>query len=75
LGSGTGTLDFAVEDENQYYTWRGAEEADWSVEDVERIENSEEDRFIIYPEDDYFTCEIEAETEEENTGPVNCYCE
>jgi hypothetical protein len=75
LASGTGTLDFAVEGENQYYTWRGTEEADWSVEDVKRIENSEEDRFIIYPEEDYFTCEIEAETDENNTGPVNCYCE
>lgn len=75
IGSGNGTLDFAVEGEDQYHTWRGTEDADWNVEDVDRIENIEEDRFIIYPEKDYFVCKIEAEKEEENTGPVSCYCE
>ena len=43
LGSGTGILDFAVESESGYRTWRGAEDADWEVEDVARIENDDED--------------------------------
>jgi hypothetical protein len=75
LGSGNGTLDFAVEGENQYYTWRGNEDAEWDVENVDRIENAEEDRFVIYPEGEYFVCEIEAEREEGNSGPVHCFCE
>jgi hypothetical protein len=75
LASGTGTLDFAVEDENDYYTWRGSEEADWEVKDVARVENADEDRFVIYPEGEYFVCEIEADGEENNSGPVRCYCE
>ena len=75
LASGTGTLDFAVEGEDDYYTWRGSEEADWEVEDVARVENADEDRFVIYPEGEYFVCEIEADGEENNVGPVRCYCE
>ena len=75
LGSGTGTLDFAVEGESAYYTWHGAEAADWEVDDVATVENDDEDRFIIYPESDYFTCEITADGEEHNTGPVRCWCE
>ena len=75
LASGTGTLDFAVEGERDYYTWRGSEEADWEVEDVARVENADEDRFVIYPEGEYFVCEIEADDEENNVGPVRCYCE
>jgi hypothetical protein len=75
LASGTGTLDFAVEGENDYYTWRGSEEGAWEVEDVARLENTEEDRVVIYPEEDYFVCEIEADGEKNNTGPVYCYCE
>ena len=74
LASGTGTLDFAIEGEEGYYTWRGSEEADWEVKDVESVQNVEEDRFMIYPEDDYFVCEIEAGSEENNLGPVRCYC-
>jgi len=75
LGSGTGTLDFAVEEENSYYTWHGVEDADWTVEGVERVENDDEDRFVIYPKGDSFTCEIEADGEEHNTGPVRCHSE
>jgi len=75
LGSGTGTLDFAVEGESDYYTWHGAEDADWEFNNVDTIENADEDRFIIYPEADYFTCEITADGEEHNTGPVRCWCE
>lgn len=75
LASGTGTLDFAVKGENDYYTWRGSEEADWKVEEVARVENADEDRFVIYPEEEYFVCEIEADSEENNVGPVRCYCE
>jgi hypothetical protein len=74
LASGTGTLDFAVEGEESYYTWRGTEDADWTVEDVGRVENVEEDRILLEPEGDYFTCEITADGEEHNSGPVRCYC-
>lgn len=65
LGSGAGTLDFAVEGENAYYTWEGYEEADWTIENVQRIENDQEDRFIVFPEDDYFTCKITLDDGEE----------
>jgi hypothetical protein len=75
LASSTGILDFAVEGENEYYTWRGSEEADWEVEDVDRVENADEDRFIVYPEEDYFVCNIEADREENNLGSVYCYCQ
>ena len=75
LASGTGTLDFAVKGENDYYTWRGSEEADWEVEDVARVENADEDRSVIYPEGEYFVCEIDADGEENNVGPVRCFCE
>jgi hypothetical protein len=60
LGSGTGTLDFAVEGENGYYTWH--------------VVNVDEDRFEIRPET-VFTCEIPADGEENNEGPVRCWCE
>ena len=56
LGSGTGTLDFAIEGEDVFYTWEGGEDADWDVEDVKSIENADEDRFLIFPEEKYFTC-------------------
>lgn len=75
LGSGTGTLDFAVGGENSYYTWEGSEDADWTVEDVAHVENVEEDRFILHPKGEYFTCEIDADAEEENKGPVRCWCD
>ncbi len=74
LVSGTGNLDFSVSGEDSYYTWWGSEDSDWDVSDVERVENIEEDRIILYPEGDFFICEIEADREEENTGPVRCYC-
>lgn len=75
LGSGNGTLDFAVKGEEDYYTWNGVEDADWDVEDVARVENVEEDRFIMYPADETFTCEIGASKDEFNHGPVHYYCE
>jgi len=75
LASGTGILDFAVEGENDYYTWRGSEEADWEVENVGQVENADEDRFVIYPKGGYFVCEIDADGEENNDGSVRCYCE
>lgn len=74
VGSGTGTLDFAIAGEDDYYTWNGIENADWTVEDVDYVENIEEDRFILYPEGEYFTCEIEADDEEFNEGTVFCHC-
>jgi hypothetical protein len=74
LGSGTGMLDFAVDGESGYYTWHGAEDADWEVDDVATVENADEDRFIIYSEAEYFICEIPADGEESNTGPVRCWC-
>jgi hypothetical protein len=75
LASGNGTLDFAVAGDDEYHTWRGHEEADWTVEDAGRVENADEDRLVIYPEGEYFVCEIAAEDEEFNHGPVRCYCE
>lgn len=75
LASGSGVLDFSVAGESEYYTWWGVEDADWTVEDVDRVENETEDRFIIYPEGQYFVCEIAADGEEHNKGPVHCYCE
>jgi hypothetical protein len=63
IGSGTGVLDFAVDGKDEYYTWEGSEEADWEVEDVERVENIEEDRFVMYPVGEYFVCEIESASE------------
>ena len=75
IGSGNGTLDFAVKGEEDYYTWHGVENADWDIEDVDRVENIEEDRFIVYPAGKTFTCEIDASQEEFNQGPVRCYCE
>lgn len=72
LASGTGVLDFAVEGESDYYTWWGVDDADWSVSGVDVIENDEEDRFLIYPDGDYFVCEIDASGEEGNSGPVRC---
>lgn len=50
VGSGTGVLDFAVDGEDDYYTWDGNEDADWEVEDVASIQNIDEDRYIMYPE-------------------------
>lgn len=75
LGSGTGTLDFAVKGENDYYTWEGNEEEDWTIENVDRVKNVEDDRFILYPSSEYFICEIGANGEEGNKGPVQCWCE
>lgn len=75
IASGVGVLDFAIEGETGTLTWRGREDADWTVEDVSHVENSTEDRVNIYPEGDYFTCEISADGEEHNEGPVRCWCE
>jgi hypothetical protein len=75
LASGSGVLDFAVENEEEYRTWWGSEDADWEIEDVSKVENVEEDRIVMYPKGDYFVCEIESEGEEGNSGPVRCYCE
>lgn len=75
LASGTGVLDFAVEGEDGLSTWEGTEEADWEVEDAGLVENTEEDRFIIYPEGEYFVCEIESATENTEDSQVRCWCE
>ena len=72
LSSGTGTLDFAVRGEDDYYTWWGTEEADWKVDGVEHVENDSEDRLILYPVGGTFSCDISADGEEFNTGPVRC---
>ncbi|WP_281196154.1 hypothetical protein [Halorubrum sp. F4] len=75
IGSGSGVLDFAVKGEDGYQTWEGNEESDWEIQDVKRVENVEEDRFILYPDGEFFICEIESEGEEGNSGPVRCWCE
>jgi hypothetical protein len=72
LASGTGTLDFAVEGESGYYTWHGTEDADWTVTGAARVENDDEDRFLIHPNGEYFRCEIAADGAEYNGGPVRC---
>jgi len=70
LASGTGILDFAIEDESAYRTWEGTEDSDWSIEDIESVENADEDRFVMYPRGAYFRCEIDADR-----GVVRCWCE
>lgn len=75
VGSGTGVLDFSVAGEEQYYTWDGQKAAEWNVEDVATVDNLEEDRFIMYPDGEYFMCEIEPQGDEGNLGPVTCWCE
>lgn len=75
LCSGTGVLDFAVDGEQGYYKWRGREDADWTVEDAASIENDDEDRVVVYPSGEYFVCDISADREEENSGPVRCWSE
>ncbi|WP_302079979.1 hypothetical protein [Salinibaculum rarum] len=57
-------LDFAVEGEDGCYTWE--------VEDVDHVENIEENRFIMYPEWEFFVCKIESASEEGNEGTVRC---
>jgi hypothetical protein len=74
-GSGRGTLDFAVADEAQTYKWFGIEDAEWQIEGVSHVENVEEDRFLLYPRGDFFTCDIAADSEEYNPGPVHCWSE
>lgn len=73
LGSGTGTLDFAVKGENTYYTWDGTEEATWDIEGVEKATNDDEDRFIMFPQGESFTCEITLNENGEET--VHCWSE
>lgn len=73
LGSGAGTLDFAVEGDEEYYTWSGEEDSEWTIEDTDRVENDEEDRFILHPEDNFFTCIVDVTDEGKDT--VNCWCE
>ena len=74
-GSGRGTLDFAVDGEVQTHTWYGIEDAEWWVEGAARIENGGEDRFFIYPSGNFFTCDITADGEQGNQGPVHCWSE
>lgn len=73
LGSGSGTLDFAVRGDNSYYTWHGTEDADWEIDGVATVRNVEEDRFEMLPEGESFVCEIEASSEEGNSGSVYCW--
>lgn len=75
LGSGGGTLDFAVESEREYYTWEGNEDADWAIEDVDCVENAEEDRFILYPDENHFICKIDSPVKEGSEAHVRCWCE
>lgn len=75
LSSGSGVLDFAVTGEAEYYTWWGTEDADWEVNGVGYVENDDEDRIAIYPAGEAFRCEISADGEEFNTGPVRCRSE
>lgn len=75
LGSGTGVLDFAIDGQNQYETWVGLEDAEWTVDGVESVENAEEDRFIMYPEGDYFICEITSEESSDEKEVVQCWSE
>jgi hypothetical protein len=74
IGSGTGVLDLSVVDESEYRTWIGSENADWEITGVERVENIEEDRFIIYPEEEYFICEIEAEVGSGDSSGTRVRC-
>lgn len=73
--SGNGILDFAVIDDDRYLTWCGNEDADWTVSDVAKVENIGEDRIRLHPDGKLFTCEIDADGEEFNDGPVRCWVE
>ncbi|WP_232685683.1 hypothetical protein [Halobacterium zhouii] len=70
LGSGTGTLDFAIEGQTAYHTWEGEEDDNWDVQGIDSIKNADEDRFLIYPEGEYFMCEIDVDR-----GVVRCRCD
>jgi len=74
VGSGTGTIDFELGN-GELYIWDGAEDADWSVKNIDYIENGAEDRIVMHPEGEHFVCEISADGEEYNEGPVRCWCE
>ena len=73
LASGTGTLDFAIEGDSHYLTWEGAEDAKWTVDDVATVENTDEDRFILYPKGEFFTCEITSSGDGETQQTVYCH--
>lgn len=75
LGSDSGVLDFEVADDDTYYVWEGEdrEDADWTVENVDRVENDNEDRFIMFPEGDGFTCEIDLN--DDGWERARCWCE
>jgi len=75
LCSGTGVIDFAVDGKQSYYTWRGREDADWTVKGAGSVENDDEDRLVVYPSGEYFVCDISADREEENSGPIRCWSE
>jgi hypothetical protein len=45
------------------------------VTGVGTVENAKEDRIILYPASEFFRCEIEADGEEQNEGPVRCVSE
>ncbi|MWG36109.1 hypothetical protein [Halomarina oriensis] len=75
LGSGSGVLGFAIDGQNQYETWVGVEDAEWTVYGVKSVENAEEDRFVMYPEEDYFICEITSEKSGGEDKSVQCWSE
>jgi hypothetical protein len=70
LASGSGILDFAIDSDDSYQTWEGREDSDWTVEDINYVENTDEDRLLIHPEGERFTCETDADH-----GVVRCWCE
>lgn len=71
---GNGVLDFAIEGENHEYTLWCSENADWTIETPGIVENSTEDRFLVKPpKGEHFICEITADGEERNEGPVRCW--
>jgi len=67
-------LEFAVEGESEYSTWKGSEDADWEVDSVGRVENIEEDRFIMYPAGEYFICEIELISDSRDVDESRARC-
>ena len=71
---GNGVLDFAVEGEVEEYTWWCSEDSEWTIEAPGIVENGYEDRFLVKPpEGEHFVCDITAEDEEQNEGPVRCW--
>jgi hypothetical protein len=74
-GSGSGVLDATVVGEGACYTWDVPEDTDRVVENLRRVESTEEYRLLLCPEGNSFVCELSAEADERDAESVRCYHE